>query len=98
MVQGLYEGVNVSWFADLDLSFGKKFLDDQLKVNFGFSEILNRGFIGVINYGNVNAEVESNSSRKNVQLRLVYSFGSKFNKSKTDRNATQEEERIRDEN
>jgi hypothetical protein len=94
----LDEGVNVSWFADLDLSFGKKFLDDQLKVNFGFSEILNRGFIGVINYGNVNAEVESNSSRQNVQLRLVYSFGSKFNKSKTDRNATQEEERIRDEN
>ena len=94
----LDEGVNVSWFADLDLSFGKKFLDDQLKVNFGFSEILNRGFVGVINYGNVNAELESNGSRQNVQLRLVYSFGSKFNKSKTDRNATQEEERIRDEN
>ena len=94
----LDEGVDVSWFADLDLSFGKKFLDDQLKVNFGLSKILNRGFVGVINYGNVNAEVESNGSRQNVQLRLVYSFGSKFNKSKTDRNATQEEERIRDEN
>ena len=94
----LEEGVDLSWFADLDLSFGKKFLDDQLKVNFGLSKILNRGFVGVINYGNVNAELESNGSRQNVQLRLVYSFGSKFNKSKIDRNATQEEERIRDEN
>ena len=33
----LEEGVEVSWFADLDLSFGKKFLDDQLKVNFCFT-------------------------------------------------------------
>ena len=94
----LDEGLEVRWFADLDLSFGKKFLDDQLKVNLGFSKILNRGFVGAINYGNINAEVESNGSRQNIQLRLVYTFGSKFSKSKTDRNSTQEEDRIRDEN
>ena len=77
---------------------GKKFLGDQLKVNLGFSKILNRGFVGVIDYGNVNAQVDSNGSRQNVQLRLVYNFGSNFGKSKTDRNATEEEERIQDEN
>ena len=42
--------------------------------------------------------VESNESRQNIQLRLVYSFGSKFGKNKGDRNRTQEEGRIRDEN
>jgi hypothetical protein len=94
----LDEGVEVDWFADLEVSFGKKFLDDQLKVNLGFSKILNRGFVGVIDYGNVNAQVDSNGSRQNVQLRLVYNFGSNFGKSKTDRNATEEEERILDEN
>ena len=94
----LDEGVDVGWFADLDFSFGKKFLDDQLKVNLGFSKVLNRGFVGVIDYGNVNASLESNGSRQNVQLRLAYSFGSKFGKSKTDRNTTQEEDRIQDEN
>ncbi len=94
----LDEGVEVDWFADLEVSFGKKFLDDQLKVNLGFSKILNRGFVGIIDYGNVNAEVESNGSRQNVQLRLVYNFGSNFGKSKIDRNATEEEERIQDEN
>ena len=94
----LDEGVDVSWFADLDFSFGKKFLDDQLKVNLGFSKVFNRGFVGVIDYGNVNASLESNGSRQNVQLRLAYSFGSKFGKSKTDRNTTQEEDRIQDEN
>ena len=73
-------------------------MDDQLKVNLGFSKILNRGFVGIIDYGNVNAEVESNGSRQNVQLRLVYNLGSNFGKSKIDRNATEEEERIQDEN
>lgn len=94
----LEQGVEVSWLADLSFSFGKKFFDDQLKVNLGFSKILNRGFVGVIDYGNVNASVESNGSRQNVQLRLAYNFGSKFGKSKTDRNSTQEEDRIQDEN
>ena len=94
----LEQGVEVSWLADLSFSFGKKFFDDQLKVNLGFSKILNRGIVGVVDYGNVNVLVESNQSRQNVQLRLAYNFGSKFGKSKTDRNSTQEEDRIQDEN
>jgi|TARA_B110000971_G_scaffold219919_1_gene262168 hypothetical protein len=94
----LEEGVDVDWFADLEVSFGKKFLNDQLKVNLGLSKILNRGFIGVIDYGDVNINVESNESRQNIQLRLAYSFGSKFGKKKRDRTTTQEEDRIKDEN
>jgi hypothetical protein len=94
----LEEGVDVNWFADLEVSFGKKFLNDQLKVNLGLSKILNRGFVGVIDYGNVNINVESNESRQNIQLRLAYSFGSKFGKKKKDRTTTQEEDRIQDEN
>ena len=60
--------------------------------------MLNRGIVGVIDHGNVNASVESNQSRQNVQLRLAYNFGSKFGKSKTDRNSAQEEDRIQDDN
>ena len=96
---GALEGqIEVDWLAELDFSFGKTFLDDQLKVNLGLNKVLNRGFVGTIDYGNGSAEVESNGSRQNVQLRLIYSFGSQFGKNKEDRNRPQEENRIRDEN
>lgn len=97
---GALEGqVDVDWLADLDFSFGKKFLEEKLKINLGFSSMLNRGFIGNIDYGTGTASVESNGSRQSIQLRLVYSFGSKFNKKATDKNTSREEEnRIRDDN
>jgi len=47
--------------------------------------MLNRGFVGSIDYGNGNASVESNGSRQNVQLKLTYSFGSQFGKKKSNR-------------
>ena len=94
----LDEGVDVDWFAELDFSFGKTFIDERLKLNLGFNKVLNRGFIGVINYGNVNASVESNESRQNIQLRLSYSFGNKFGKKDNDRDSSEEEERIQDRN
>ena len=97
---GALEGqIQVDWLAGLDFSFGKKFLDDKLKVNLGFNKMLNRGFVGNIDYGNGIAAVESNGSRQNVQLRLVYSFGSKFGKKKSKRNSNNDEEnRINDDN
>ncbi|WP_298492753.1 outer membrane beta-barrel protein [uncultured Algibacter sp.] len=92
-------GIDAEWFAGLGFSFSKKFLDDKLKVNLGFNKMLNRGFVGVIDYNNLFAEVESNQSRQNIQLRLSYSFGSKFGKKKSRRNASQDEEnRINDNN
>ena len=94
----LDEGVDVDWFAELDFSFGKTFLDDQLKLNLGLNKMLNRGFVGVIDYGNVNASVESNESRQNIQLRLTYNFGSKFGKKENDRDSSAEAERIHDRN
>jgi hypothetical protein len=95
---GALEGqIEVDWLAELDFSFGKKFLDDKLKVNLGFNKMLNRGFVGNIDYGNGAAQVESNGSRQNVQLRLVYSFGSKFGKKKSSRNSNNDEQnRIND--
>jgi hypothetical protein len=91
--------IEVDWFANLDFSFGKKFLDDKLKVNLGFNKMLNRGFIANIDYGNGTALVDSNGSRQNIQLRFVYSFGSKFGKKNTTRNSNNEEEnRIGDDN
>lgn len=45
-----------------------------------------------IDYVNGTAAVESNGSRQNIQLRLIYSFGSKFGKKKAKRNANREEE------
>jgi hypothetical protein len=95
---GALEGqVEVDWLAELDFSFGKKFLDDKLKVNLGFNKMLNRGFIGNIDFGNGRAEVENNGSRQNVQLRMVYSFGSQFGKKKSNRKTNNDEEdRIND--
>ena len=90
---GALEGqIDVDWLAGLDFSFAKKFLDDKLKVNLGFNKMLNRGFNGSIDYGNGTARVESNGSRQNIQLRLVYSFGSQFGKKKTRRNSSKDEE------
>ncbi|MEE9406764.1 MAG: outer membrane beta-barrel protein [Polaribacter sp.] len=98
---GALEGqIQVDWLAGLDFSFGKKFLDDRLKVNLGFNKMLNRGFNGTIDYGgSETAQVESNGSRQNIQLRLVYSFGSKFGKKKSKRNSSKDEEnRIQNDN
>ncbi len=92
-------GIDADWFADLNFSLGKKFLDNKLKVNLSINKILNRGFVGVIDYNNLYANIESNQSRQNVQLRLSYSFGSKFGKKSSRKNASQEEEnRINDNN
>lgn len=97
---GALEGqIEVDWLAGLDFSFGKKFFDNRLKANLGFNKMLNRGFNGTIDYGNGTAQVESNGSRQNIQLRLVYSFGSKFGKKKSRRNSSRDEEnRIGDNN
>lgn len=97
---GALEGqIEVDWLAGLDFSFGKKFLKEKLKVNLGFNKMLNRGFVGNIDYGNGTAAVESNGSRQNIQLRVSYSFGSKFGKKKTGRNTNRDEERrIKDAN
>ena len=90
--------IEVDWLAGLDFSFGKRFLEDKLKVNLGFNKMLNRGFNGSIDYGNGTAQVESNGSRQNIQLRMVYSFGSKFGKKKSNRNASEDEENRIDSN
>ena len=97
---GALEGqIEVDWLAELDFSFGRKFLDNKVRVNLGFNKMLNRGFIGNIDYGTGTALVESNGSRQSIQLRLVYSFGSKFGKKVTNRETSREEEnRIRDDN
>jgi hypothetical protein len=95
---GALEGLmEVDWLAELDFSFGKKFLKEKLKVNLGFNKMLNRGFVGNIDFGNGTAEVESNNSRQNIQLRMVYNFGSQFGKKKSKRRTNNDEEnRIND--
>ncbi len=96
---GALEGqIDVGWIGNLEFSFGRKFLDDKLKVNLGISKVLNRGFVGTVNYDNINADIESNGSRQNVQLRLAYSFGSKFGKKKSRRNSSRDEENRIDDN
>jgi len=97
---GALEGqIEVEWLAGLDFSFGKKFLDDKLKANLGFNNMLNRGFIGFIDYGNGTANVDSNGSRQNILLKLTYSFGDKFGQKKSNRNSSKDEQnRINDDN
>ncbi|WP_435314178.1 outer membrane beta-barrel protein [Cellulophaga fucicola] len=91
-------GLDVDWFAGIDFSLGKTFLDDRLKVNLGLSKILNRGYVGKINYNNLFADVESNESRRNVQLRVSYSFGSRYGKQKNRENSSKEEQNRIDDN
>lgn len=96
---GTLEGqLDVEWLAGLDVSFGKKFLDNKLKVNLSINKILNRGFVSTINYNNINADIISNQSMQNVQLRMTYSFGSKFGKKKNRENASKDEENRIDDN
>ncbi len=96
---GALEGqLDVEWLAGLNFSFGKKFFDDKLKVNLGFNKMLNRGFISTVNYDNVSANIKSIDSRQNIQLKLTYSFGSKFSKKKNRGNASKEEENRIDDN
>ena len=90
---GALEGqIDVDWLAEVEFSFGKKFMKDKLKVNLSFNKMLNRGFVGNIDYGNEVAQVESNGSRQNIQLRATYSFGSKFGKKKAKRSSDRSEE------
>ena len=96
---GALEGqIDVGWIGNLSFSFGKKFLEDRLKVNLGINKVLDRGFVGRVNYDNINANIESNGSRQNVQLRLTYNFGSKFGKKKTKSNSSRDEENRIDSN
>ncbi|WP_334055908.1 TonB-dependent receptor domain-containing protein [Polaribacter sp. P097] len=90
---GALEGqIEVDWLAELNFSFGKSFLNKKLKANLGFNKMLNRGFVGNIDYGNGTAAVESNGSRQNIQFRLTYSFGDQFGKKKASRNRNRDEE------
>jgi len=74
-------------------------MEERLKINIGIGEILNRQFIGVIRYDNINADIISDWSRQNVYFQLTYNFGSKFNKKKDKKNTSkEEEERIKDNN
>ncbi len=96
---GALEGqIDVGWIGNLSFSFGKKFMDNRLKVNLGINKVLDRGFVGRVNYDNINANIESNGSRQNVQLRFTYSFGSKFGKKKNKRNSSRDEENRIDDN
>ena len=97
---GALEGqIEVDWLADLDFSFSKKFMNDRLRAGLSFNNMINRPFTGKVNYDDINADIISNQSRYNIQLRLTYSFGSKFGKNKNRSNSSREEEdRINDNN
>lgn len=96
---GALEGqIEIDWIAELDFSFSKKFMDDKLKTSLGFGKMLNRGYIGKIDYGNGNATVDSNGSRQSIKFKITYNFGSKFGKEKSKRKGNDEEDRIKDNN
>lgn len=89
---GLEGQIKYKWMAGIDVAFSKKFLNDHLKVSLEFEEILNRKFLGDINYNNVNATITNDWARQNIFLQLNYSFGSKYNKNKKRSNASKEEQ------
>lgn len=92
---GLDGQIEYDWLAGLDIALSKSFMKDQLKVNLQWEEILDRKFYGGINYNNINADIISNWSRRNIILQLNYSFGSQYSKKKKRKEASENEmERI----
>ena len=85
--------------SNFNVSFSRKFLDDQLKINASIGEILNRKFYGRIDYANVDADVISDWSRQTLLLQATYNFGSNFGKNRQRGNGSAEEaSRIGDNN
>ncbi len=96
---GLEGQIEYKWIAGIDVAISKKFMNDRLKVSLEFEEILNRKFLGTINYDNVNASIVNDWPRQNIFLQLNYNFGSKFNKKKNRNNISEDErDRIEDKN
>jgi len=96
---GLQGQIEYGDMALLDFALSKKFLNDRLKVNLSWEEIINRPFKGSLNYDNINASIKNSWTSNNVYLQLTYNFGSKFSKDKNRKNASQEEQnRINDNN
>ncbi|MBW1294713.1 TonB-dependent receptor domain-containing protein [Aquimarina litoralis] len=96
---GLEGQIEYKWIAGIDLAISKKFMNDRLKVSLEFEEILNRKFLGSINYDNVNATIVNDWPRQNIFLQLNYNFGSKLSKKKNRNNVSEDErDRIEDKN
>ena len=96
---GLEGIINFQHMSNFNVSFSRKFLDDQLKINASIGEILNRKFYGRIDYANVDADVISDWSRQTLLLQATYSFGSNFGKNRQRGNGSAEEaSRIGDNN
>ncbi len=88
---GLDGQIEFDWIAGIDIAFSKKFLDDKLKVSVELEEIIDRKFMGAINYDNVDANIISDWPRRNVFLQVSYSFGKKYNKSKNRKSGADDE-------
>lgn len=96
---GLDGQIEFDWIAGIDIAFSKKFMNDQLKVSLELEEIVDRKFMGAINYDNINANIISDWPRRNVFLQVSYSFGKKYNKSKNRKNSAGDEvDRIKTKN
>lgn len=96
---GLEGQIEYGDMALLDFAISKKFLDNRLKVDLSWEEIINRPFRGTIDYDNIDARIKNAWVSNNIYLQLTYNFGSKFSKDKNRSNASQEElNRIDDNN
>lgn len=94
---GLQGQIEHDWLAGMNFVISKKFYKNQLKVNLGIDQILNRKFNGQVNYSNIDATIEADWARQVVYCLVAYSFGSKFKKKKGRGDSSKdEEERIKD--
>ncbi len=87
---GLQGQIVHDWLAGMSFAISKSFMKGKLKVNGGVEELLNREFVGRIDYGNIDTDVRSDWSRQNVYLQLTYNFGSKYSKEKKRANVSKE--------
>ncbi|MXV37419.1 TonB-dependent receptor [Flavobacteriaceae bacterium Ap0902] len=92
---GMLRGqIDSDWYGMLEFSLSRKFLDDKLQMNLALNKLLNRGFVGVVDYDNIDAEINANESRQNLRLSVSYNFGSKYAKKNKRNNSIPEENRI----
>lgn len=87
---GLEGQIDYEWLAGLDIAISKAFLKDKLKVSLEWEEILDRQFVGAIDYDNISATIQNDWSRRNVYLQLNYSFGTGYTKKKKRSNASED--------
>ncbi|GJM33267.1 MAG: hypothetical protein DHS20C18_22680 [Saprospiraceae bacterium] len=98
-VSGVLDGiVNLEHFYRMEISFGRKFLNDRLAIQIGIDDIPYRFRHGKIKYANMDIDILDSWYVREINLNIAYQFGNRFLKEKQLRKLSAEEEINRTQN